>query len=414
MRGVVMAGITRNCLQLASVLIVAACGQSGTGQSNTSTPPASANPPSPDAQLHQLAALHRDCIADLRRSNPPPSGPPGSITIGKGISPSDPRCAYITQQEQQIVRQKYAKISEDDHSISAATFRAEQAALDAEKAGNEQEALRLYKTIDANSSIIVAEAARLSPPGANTVERIRARSIQENAKVRQGESLKDALKHAKTIIAMSDERDGRYAEASTYYQQVLDLEGAPDGDGLAVGERLAFLYANGRGVQKDQAKARRLLSVRDSQRNRTDLALLDRNKLPLSPEDVPDELKKAQIFICDWGELIPGPSVVKINPVLNSFSLEISQYRIPARCTFQWVDGRFGNTLQNIAGLGVACGIIGGLNGDVRQRVIVTDDDARAISFDNEGQEKLTIDLNYHTLILQSSAGAAGPCRRAG
>jgi hypothetical protein len=86
------------------------------------------------------------------------------------------------------------------------------------------------------------------------------------------------------VVGLNLEKAGRYSEAAAVYQKALNDAGMPNGDGMIIGERLAYLYANGLGVPKDIERARQLFSVRDSERNRTDLALLNRGKLPRSPE----------------------------------------------------------------------------------------------------------------------------------
>jgi hypothetical protein len=96
------------------------------------------------------------------------------------------------------------------------------------------------------------------------------------------------------IVGINYEKAGRYAEAAAVYQKIPNDEGYPNEDGLVAGERLGYLYANGLGVSKDEAKARQLFSVRDSQRNRTDLALMAHNMLPRSPEGVPDAVKRME------------------------------------------------------------------------------------------------------------------------
>ena len=96
------------------------------------------------------------------------------------------------------------------------------------------------------------------------------------------------------VAGINLEKTGRYSEAAAVYQKFLNDAGMPNGDGMIVGERLAYLYANGRGVPKDLARARRLFSVRDSERNQTDLALLNRGLLPARPEDAPMALHRMQ------------------------------------------------------------------------------------------------------------------------
>jgi hypothetical protein len=86
------------------------------------------------------------------------------------------------------------------------------------------------------------------------------------------------------------ENEGRYPEAAELYQRILNNEGAPDGDGTMAGRRLAFLYAHGRGVQKDVAKADSLLRARENSMTEIDRILLQANLLPDRPEDVTQAL----------------------------------------------------------------------------------------------------------------------------
>jgi hypothetical protein len=102
------------------------------------------------------------------------------------------------------------------------------------------------------------------------------------------------------------EKQGRYAEAAALYQQILNNERAPNGDGMVTGERLAYLYAHGSGVPKDPAKAKTLLSVRpDSQRNSTDLLLLRANLLPDKPEDItPALIDRAHVIAAQQDRIL--------------------------------------------------------------------------------------------------------------
>jgi TPR repeat protein len=81
------------------------------------------------------------------------------------------------------------------------------------------------------------------------------------------------------------ERAGRYAEAAAAYQAHLNASGHPDGDGYVAGERLGYLYANGRGIPRDVARARKLFSANSLERNRIDFELLNHGILPATPED---------------------------------------------------------------------------------------------------------------------------------
>jgi TPR repeat protein len=102
------------------------------------------------------------------------------------------------------------------------------------------------------------------------------------------------------IVGINYEKAGRYAEAAAVYQKTLNDEGYPNGDGLPAGERLGYLYANGRGVPKDAAKARQLFSANQTLRNRDDLLLLNHHMLPLTPEGkTPALIEKATAMVAE-------------------------------------------------------------------------------------------------------------------
>jgi hypothetical protein len=102
------------------------------------------------------------------------------------------------------------------------------------------------------------------------------------------------------IVGINYEKAGRYAEAAAVYQKTLNDEGYPNGDGLPAGERLGYLYANGRGVPKDAAKARQLFGANQTLRNRDDLLLLNHHMLPLTPEGkTPALIEKATAMVAE-------------------------------------------------------------------------------------------------------------------
>jgi hypothetical protein len=151
-----------------------------------------------------------------------------------------------------------------DTSIYDRTTRATIAAQDADRDGNYRRAAELFRSIDADSNAIKAEAARGRDPG----------------------DLLRQLARAQRHLGAYDEQAGNYAAAAAYYQKALTTMNWPNGVEMLAVYRLGFLYVNGLGVRRDTKKAREYFSWRDDQRNRVALTLLDHNMLPRIPEDI--------------------------------------------------------------------------------------------------------------------------------
>lgn len=129
------------------------------------------------------------------------------------------------------------------------------------------------------NNLCMAQVRQANQAGASDLER--ARMVQD-CRARLG--ITQIPITAGWQKGMELEQAGRNDEAVAAYQQTLNDEGYPNGDGLIAGERLGYMYASGRGVKKDVAKARQMLGVTDSERYRYDVELLDHNMLPITPE----------------------------------------------------------------------------------------------------------------------------------
>jgi TPR repeat protein len=169
----------------------------------------------------------------------------------------------------------------DDHSFQGQTAHASLAAQAAERAGNPQEALRQYLSIDAEEGAILAY---LEQTGAERLLDDKTTPLAEYTKAMNIADMGRQLAQAQLKIGIHYQHSGDDRAAAIYFQKSLNTNGHPDGDGMIAGEWLGYMYANGRGVTRDPAKARQLFSVTDSQGNRTDLALMDRHMLPQTPE----------------------------------------------------------------------------------------------------------------------------------
>jgi hypothetical protein len=122
-----------------------------------------------------------------------------------------------------------------------------------------------------------AEMARANQAGATDADRVQ---LMRDCAAKQGQTFQPNEMQRGIEL----EQAGRYAEAAAAYQAHLNASGHPDGDGYVAGERLGFMYANGRGVPKDVVRARTLFSANSLDRNRIDLILLENNLLPATPE----------------------------------------------------------------------------------------------------------------------------------
>ncbi len=123
-----------------------------------------------------------------------------------------------------------------DTTIYGKTTTLSISAMRAEKAGNIQQAVDLYRSIDGNTNPIEAEAARLTQAQtasvlspfqtAGTPLDKRDRTPQENQDIQKGQALILMLMHARREIAKLDIQLDRQVEARQYQQRSLELETA--------------------------------------------------------------------------------------------------------------------------------------------------------------------------------------------
>jgi tetratricopeptide (TPR) repeat protein len=143
----------------------------------------------------------------------------------------------------------------------------------AEKSGNYLEAARQFNLIDVNGDSIMADAITRSQSN-NSMDKVNA------------DGMWDSLALATTKLGVYEEKDGDYPAAAQYYQRAIDRMSQVNGVAQTAMLRLAFLYANGRGVPIDDAKARALFESLDGHLDPRILDLMDYGMLPKSPEEV--------------------------------------------------------------------------------------------------------------------------------
>jgi hypothetical protein len=144
-----------------------------------------------------------------------------------------------------------------------------------------------------NMRACMAELGRANQAGATNADRAQ---VLRGCAAREGKTFQPTGMQQGVEL----EQAGRYAEAAAEYQAHLNASGHPDGDGYVAGERIGYLYANGRGVPRDVARARALFSANSLDRNRIDLILLNNNLLPAAPElKTPALVEKANAIVAE-------------------------------------------------------------------------------------------------------------------
>jgi hypothetical protein len=156
--------------------------------------------------------------------------------------------------------------------VYAQTLRTSNAIHSADSAGDEPKAFQLAQTMDAQANVIESEAQ------ANPAE---------------ARDMRDMLSFAQTEIGKGHEKRGHDAEAAVYYQKAINTMAIANGVGTPAQIRLGFLYANGRGVQRDRGRALELFGGASGEilgtRGHTESAyayLLNHGKLPYRLEDM--------------------------------------------------------------------------------------------------------------------------------
>ena len=152
------------------------------------------------------------------------------------------------------------------------TINAGIAALNADRAGNYQQAMPLFQQVASDEATVP-----------NWTERTASAYLNLRAAARE----KLGEYHEKGLGGLP--RD--YKAAAIWYQKAIDPSNGNEVSIAAV-LRLAFLYANGLGVPQNRARARELLARSPS--NQQFVIMLDHNLLPKSPEDVtPSQIRAA-------------------------------------------------------------------------------------------------------------------------
>ncbi len=118
-----------------------------------------------------------------------------------------------------------------------------------------------------------------------------------------------------------------------------------------------------------------------------------------------------QTFICNNGDS-RDLTIVTVSPRLRMMRFEVNTSAINSRCTLEFRDGRFGNTVVSSIGPGLGCAGLAELNGDMQQKVTITRAEPPASAIRN-GIVGLKINLNLETGILRSTAGTVTACHRA-
>lgn len=249
---------------VAAAVAVYGCAQPGAGTPDVQS--------SSEAAHQADMANRRACIAEMRQMN-------AAGVDADAIAAKRQACVDASIRITEPYRQSQLAAVP---GIYGQTLRQMDAARTAEQAGNYEEALRNYRAIDANAPAIEAEVSRMASVGSTVSQ---ANSPAANMQIMNYQALQHGVAIAQRKIGESYEAAKNYPEAAAYYQKALDTMGYPRGVELIAIERLAFLYANGLGVPKDDAKARQMFGL--DNRYPTEVDLMDKGRLPKSPEEVP-------------------------------------------------------------------------------------------------------------------------------
>lgn len=179
--------------------------------------------------------------------------------------------------------------------VSAETLKLDIAARQATQQGQTAEALAIYRQIDANGPAIIAEVQRLTPNG---IRVSMSNTPADNLRRMDMMALLQELATAQRLIGLSYEHAGDDRSAAAWYEKAnstMATEGGRDG---VASVRLGFMYASGRGVPEDRARALELFGgsgtttfwnglLGGQQKGESELAyLLRMNELPRHPEEV--------------------------------------------------------------------------------------------------------------------------------
>jgi len=116
-------------------------------------------------------------------------------------------------------------------------------------------------------------------------------------------------------------------------------------------------------------------------------------------------------YICNQPDS-QEPMIITLSPRRKAFRLELNTASLHTHCTFEWVDGRFGNTMVKSEGFGTGCYMMAGINGDAQQRVQFSATSVTATTIQN-GQITGTVKFEMSTGIFRGSQGAVNECHRA-
>lgn len=179
--------------------------------------------------------------------------------------------------------------------VSAETLRIDIAARQATRQGQTAQALTLYRQIDANGPAIIAEVQRLAPNGTGVSM---SNTPADNLRRMDMMALLQELATAQRLIGLSYEHAHDDRTAAAWYEKAnstMATEGGRDG---VASVRLGFMYAWGRGVPEDRARALESFGgsgtttfwnglLGGQQKGESELAyLLRMNELPRHPEEV--------------------------------------------------------------------------------------------------------------------------------
>lgn len=136
--------------------------------------------------------------------------------------------------------------------VAGETLRLDLAARKALEGGRDEEAMAIYKRIDANGPAIIQEAVRLAPPGAEVG---RENSQATNSNIMDMDGMLGELARAQRLIGESYENSGRDALAPPWYEKANATLAVRGGHDPRASTLLGFMYAHGRGVPKDSDRA---------------------------------------------------------------------------------------------------------------------------------------------------------------
>jgi TPR repeat protein len=178
--------------------------------------------------------------------------------------------------------------------IAADTLQTDMAAMDNLKNGRVEEAIALYKQIDANGPAIINEVRERAPPGSRASMQ---NSPAANILIINMDALLLELAKAQRMVGQYYEDEGQDSIAASWYQKANATMAVYGGKDMMASDLLGFMYAWGRGVPQDRDHAMTLFGGADptflggkGNKENAFAYLLRTNNLPRRLKDVTPEL----------------------------------------------------------------------------------------------------------------------------